>query len=120
MRAERRKAWRRGRWAEGLAALVLGLKGFRILARRFRTTSGEIDLIAKRGRLIAFVEVKARRNLDEARAALTPYGEQRIARAADLWIARHPAALACTLRFDVVLVAPRRFPRHITDAFRPA
>jgi putative endonuclease len=115
--APRRAAERRGRRAELAAVWLLRLKGFRIVARRYRTPVGEIDLIARRGRLVAFVEVKRRPTLDEAAEAMTPAGRQRIARAASLWLARHPAAAELTLRFDAVLLAPRRWPRHMAGVF---
>ncbi len=115
----RRRAYRFGLRAETVASFRLMLKGYRILARRYRTPAGEIDLIARRGKLIAFVEVKARRTMAEAAEALTPLAERRIATSADLWLARHPAASGLTMRFDLVLVAPWRLPTHIPDAFRP-
>ncbi len=119
MTAGRRRAYRLGLRAETAASLCLMLKGYRVLARRYRTPAGEIDLIAKRGNLIAFVEVKARRSVAEAVEALTPRAEQRIATAADLWLARHPAATGLMMRFDLVLVVPWRLPVHMQDAFRP-
>ncbi len=119
MTARRRHAYRFGLQAETAASLCLMLKGYRVLARRYRTPAGEIDLIAKRGNLIAFVEVKARRSVAEAVGALTPRAEQRIATAADLWLARHPAANGLMMRFDLVLVVPWRLPVHMQDAFRP-
>ena len=119
MTAGRRRAYRLGLRAETAASLCLMLKGYRVLARRYRTPAGEIDLIAKRGNLIAFVEVKARRSVVEATEALTPRAEQRIATAADLWLARHPAAAGLMMRFDLVLVVPWRLPVHMPDAFRP-
>lgn len=115
----RRRAYRFGARAETAASLRLLLKGYRILARRYRTPAGEIDLIVKRGNLIAFVEVKARRSVADAAEALTPRAEQRIVTAADLWLARHPAATGLMMRFDLVLVAPWRLPVHMPDAFRP-
>ncbi len=120
MTAKRRRAYRLGLRAETAASLGLLLKGYRILARRYRTPAGEIDLIVKRGNLIAFVEVKARRSITEAADALTPRAEQRIATAADLWLSRHPAAADLSMRFDLVLVAPWRLPVHMPDAFRPS
>jgi len=117
--AKRRRAYRFGLQAETAASLCLLLKGYRILARRYRTPAGEIDLIVKRGNLVAFAEVKARRSVADAAEALTPRAEKRIATAADLWLARHPAASGLMMRFDLVLVAPWRLPVHIPDAFRP-
>ena len=120
MTAKRRRAYRFGLRAETAAGLCLMLKGYRILARRYRTPAGEIDLIVKRGKLVAFVEVKARHSMAAAADALTPTAERRIATAADLWLARHPAATGLTMRFDLVLVAPWRLPAHMPDAYRPS
>lgn len=119
MSRERRRAYRLGHLAEAAAASLLVLKGYRIVARRYRSHLGEIDLIARRGRLLAFVEVKARASEAEAFDALGPAGERRILAAADLWIARHPQAAALDQRFDMILVLPWRLPRHVPDAFRP-
>ncbi len=85
--------------------------------RRYRTPVGEIDLIARRGRLVAFVEVKQRPSDAEAAEAVTPTGRQRIARAAEAWLAAHPAAADLDLRFDVVVCVPGRLPRHLPAAF---
>ena len=115
--AARQAAERRGRRAETLAAWFLRLKGYRILARRTRTPLGEIDLIARRGRTIAFVEVKSRASYAEAADAVTPASQRRIARAASLWLAAHPAAAALDLRFDVIICVSGRLPRHISHAF---
>jgi putative endonuclease len=86
--ARRRGAYRRGHYGEWLAALALVAKGYRILAFRYRTKSGEIDLIARRGTLVAIVEVKARKSLSEAINAVSATAERRIEAAADLWLAR--------------------------------
>ncbi len=115
--AHRRRAERRGRRAERLAAWVLRFKGYRILARRYRTPVGEIDLIARRGRRIAFVEVKQRASFAEAAEAVTPAGRRRIVRAASLWLSAHPATAALDLRFDVIICVSGRLPRHIERAF---
>ena len=112
----RREAW--GRFAESLAAWSLRLRGYRILARRFKTPLGEIDLVARRGRLLAFVEVKARTDLEQALAALSPRQRQRTARAAEVFLMRHPDYAEHTLRFDLVAVRPWRMPRHLIDAWR--
>jgi putative endonuclease len=114
---ERQAAENRGRRAETIAAWFLRLKGYRVLARRYKTPVGEIDLIARRGRQVAFVEVKARGTQDDAILAVTPAGRRRIARAAAVWLAAHPAAAGLDLRFDVILAAPRRWPRHLTGVF---
>lgn len=114
---KRRQAEARGRRAETLAAWFLRLKGYRVLARRYRTPAGEIDLIVRRGRTVAFVEVKQRPDEAQALEAVTPMARQRIARAAGLWVSRHPAATGLDLRFDVVLACPGRIPRHIPAVF---
>ena len=113
----RQRAERRGRRAETLAAWYLRLRGFRILARRYRTPVGEIDLIARRGKLIVFVEVKQRPTDSEAAEAVTGHAQRRIARAAASWLAAHPAAAGLDLRFDVLIAVPGRLPRHIAGAF---
>ena len=115
--ARKRAAERRGRLAELAAVLLLTLKGYRVLARRVRTPVGEIDLIARRGRVLAFVEVKARDAERAAAEAVTLGQRRRIARAAAWWLARRSAFGDHVLRFDAVLVAPRRLPRHVTGAF---
>jgi len=113
----RRRAEGRGRRAETIAAWFLRLKLYRILARRYRTPVGEIDLVARRGRTIAFIEVKRRASEAEAIAAVTQAGRRRIARAAALWIAAHPAAAGFDQRFDVVIALPGRLPRHLIGVF---
>jgi putative endonuclease len=115
----RRAAYRHGHLAEAAAMLLLLAKGFRPLARRYKTPLGEIDLIVKRGRTIAFVEVKARAAARDALESVGPASERRIADAADLWLAKHPAASGYDIRYDMVIVTPWRLPRHLPDAFRP-
>ena len=110
-------AFRTGLSAEARAAAYLMAKGYRILAKRFRTPHGEIDLIAKRRNLIAFVEVKARATLDEAAFAVTPRQQSRIIDAAQGWLIAHPEHAELELRFDAILIAPRRLPRHLLAAF---
>lgn len=114
----RRGAERRGHWAETLAALLLRIKGYRIIERRFRSKAGEIDLIARRGRRLAFVEVKARATADEAAWAVTPRQQARIIRAAEHWLAIQGDSREFDMSFDVVLVAPWTWPRHMASAFR--
>jgi putative endonuclease len=117
--ARGRAAHAAGLRAEALAGLLLQLKGYRILARRMKTRLGEIDLVARRGRSLVFVEVKARSALDGAAEALMAEQRARLARAAALFVAARPGLAALDMRFDVVLVAPRRWPRHLADAWRP-
>ncbi|TKB30629.1 MAG: YraN family protein, partial [Mesorhizobium sp.] len=112
-----RKAYRRGHRGEWLAALALMLKGYRILARRHRTKLGEIDLIARRGDLVLFVEVKARRTLMEAMEAIAHASERRFEGAADLWLSRQPDYGRLSVRFDMVAVMPWRWPVHVENAF---
>jgi putative endonuclease len=114
---KRRKAYRRGHHGETLAALALIMKGYRILARRYRTKLGEIDLIARRGDLILIVEVKARRSLVEAMEAIARESERRIEGAADLWLARQPDYGRLSVRFDMVAVLPWRWPVHVENVF---
>ncbi len=116
--ARRRKAaHRRGHRGERLAALALMLKGYRILARRYRTRLGEIDLIARRGDLVLIVEVKARRSLVEAMEAIASASEHRIEACADLWLARQPDCGRLSVRFDMVAVLPWRWPVHVENVF---
>ncbi|MFB2553110.1 YraN family protein [Ensifer soli] len=114
---QRRRALTRGRSAEYRAALMLVLKGYRILAMRYRTPLGEIDLIVRRGDLVAFVEVKARARHDDALFAVTGTAARRIRAAGDLWLARQRDAARLSLRCDIVTVVPWRWPRHLPDAF---
>lgn len=116
--AQRRLRERRGRSAERLAALWLQVKGYRILARRARTPGGEIDLIAVRGRILAFVEVKARANLAFAIEAVTPQAQLRIEQAARLWVSRRRHLAQKNWRFDIMAIVPGRLPRHVRDAWR--
>ena len=92
-------------------------KGYRILAKRFRTPYGEIDIVARRRSLMAFVEVKARASLDDAAYAVTPRQQARIIDAAQAWLMAHPEHADFELRFDAMLIAPRRLPRHLLAAF---
>ena len=114
---ERIAAFRTGLSAEARAAAYLMAKGYRILAKRFKTPHGEIDLVARRRNLIAFVEVKARATLDDAAFAVTPRQQRRIIDAAQAWLAAHPEHAEFDLRFDVILIAPRHLPRHLLAAF---
>jgi len=118
-REKRRRAERRGRWAETIALWWLRLRGYRILARDFRTHLGEIDILARRGRTLVAIEVKARPDLVTASDALLPRQRRRIERALGHFLAHRPEFSQLALRFDVMLVMPRRLPRHITDAWRP-
>jgi putative endonuclease len=98
--------------------LLLRLKGYRILARRLRLAAGEIDIVAARGRTVAFVEVKARADLASARDSVGPRQRRRLLNAAALFVARYPRHAGADLRFDLMLVAPGAWPRHVVDAWR--
>jgi putative endonuclease len=113
----RRKAYRRGHRGERLAALALLVKGFRIVARRYRTPLGEIDLIARRGDLVLIVEVKARKTLMQAMEAISYPSERRIEGAADLWLTRQRDHARLSMRFDLVAVLPWRWPVHVENIF---
>lgn len=110
-------AERRGRSAERAAAWLLRLKGWRIVERRWRSPWGEIDILARRGRRLIAVEVKARRGAAEAAEALTAVQRERLARAFAAFIARRPDLATLEPRFDVVLMARWRWPRHIANAW---
>jgi putative endonuclease len=110
-------AFRTGLSAEARAAAYLMAKGYRILAKRFRSPYGEIDIVARKRNLLAFVEVKARANLDDAAYAVTARQQARIVDAAQAWLMAHPEHAEFELRFDAMLIAPRHLPRHLLAAF---
>jgi putative endonuclease len=114
---ERVAAFRTGLSAESRAAAYLMAKGYRILAKRFRTPHGEIDIVAKRRNLLALIEVKARATLDDAAFAVTARQQARIVDAAQAWLMAHPEHADFELRFDAILIAPRHLPRHLLAAF---
>jgi putative endonuclease len=116
-RRARQASFRFGLGAETKAAWLLRFKGYRILARRFKTPAGEIDLVALRGRTLVFIEVKGRIDLASAHEAITASQKRRIAAAARAWLARNPDHMAMTQRFDAVFVSPRRWPVHSANAF---
>jgi putative endonuclease len=117
MRTRRVKAYRSGLFAETLAALLLRLKGFRIVARRYKTPVGEIDLVALKGKRLAFIEVKRRKTQEDAVWTLPAKQRRRIVRAAQYWLAGHPDYTGHDIAFDVVLAAPWTLPRYIANAF---
>lgn len=115
--ALRQVAFRLGLSAESRAAAYLVAKGYRIAARRWRSPVGEVDIVARRRNLLVFVEVKARNHLDDAAYSVTERQQRRIAAAAAAWLAAKPEDALRDIRFDAMLVAPGRLPRHITAAF---
>ena len=114
---EKIAAFRTGLSAESRAAAYLIAKGFRILSRRWKSPLGEIDIVARRRGLLIFVEVKARATLDEAAEAVSQRQQRRVAQAAEVWLAANPKTTFTDARFDAVLVAPGKLPRHIPGAF---
>jgi putative endonuclease len=114
---ERQAAFRLGLSAESRAAAWLVARGYRIISRRFRCAAGEIDIVAGRRQLLVFVEVKARATLDEAAESVTLRQRGRIAAAAEIWLANNPKVTFQDIRFDAILVAPGKLPRHIPGAF---
>jgi len=114
----RRKAERRGRWAESLCLWSLRLKGYRILARDYRVPMGEIDILARRGGTLVAIEVKARGDRASASEAITPRQRHRIMRAAAHFLSGRPDLARLTVRFDVMLVTPGQLPLHLRDAWR--
>jgi putative endonuclease len=117
MREKRVKAYRSGLLAETIAGLMLRLKGYAIVARRYKTPVGEIDLVALKGRRLAFVEVKRRKTAEDAAWTLPAKQRRRIVRAAQYWLAGHPDFANHDIAFDVVLTAPFAWPRYIANAF---
>ena len=113
----RRKALRRGWAAEYIAAVFLMLKGYRILALRYKTKLGEIDIIARKGDLVVFIEVKARGDEMDAINAVSYASQNRIRAASDLWLARQRDYAILSQRYDIVAILPRKLPRHFPDAF---
>jgi len=107
----------KGKLAEASAEILLRTMGYSILARRFKTPSGEIDLVARRGARVAFIEVKLRPTLDDAVESVTPRLRRRVRDAAELWLQDHEGDPGLDPAFDVVLMAPRQWPVHMADAF---
>lgn len=110
-------AWRDGHRGEFWAALFLRFKLYRIVARRVKTPMGEIDLVAERGNVTVFVEVKARAFSHQEGEAMEAVNTRRIVRASEHYLARHPRLMGRDLRFDVIFVAPFAWPRHVINAF---
>lgn len=113
----RRQAQRRGRIAEWLCLWHLRLRGYRIVARDWRCPSGEIDILARRGSVLAVIEVKSRNDAGSAAEALLPRQKRRISRAAEAFLLSRPDLVGLGLRFDVMLVARSRLPLHLQGAW---
>lgn len=114
---KRQEAEKRGRGAETIAAMYLRLKGWRILARRARVPGGEVDIVARRGRTLAFVEVKARGSEEAAAFALDHYRLRRVAVAAERLAPRFMRD-GDNVRIDALFIVPRRLPRHLPDVWQ--
>lgn len=118
-KTNRQRAEKAGRTGEWLAALALQLKGYVIIERRVKSHRGEVDLIARRGLILAFIEVKARAKTIDAALILTPKQMTRIVNGATGWAAAKPWTQKCTWRYDLIVVYPWQWPKHIRDAWRP-
>ncbi len=116
-RTQRKRAERRGKHGEALAALYLRAKLYRIIGRRVKTPLGEIDLIARRGDTLAFVEVKTRNGRGKEAEAHAAVNAARISRAARWYLSRHPPHAGLTVRFDLIFLGGHALPRHIPNAF---
>jgi putative endonuclease len=117
-RQAREAAYRRGLRQELLAAWWLRCKGYQILAHRYRTPQGEIDLIARRGRTVAFVEIKARASTEKAAYAISPHQQARIRQAAERFLQERPALASYQMRFDAIFCVPLRWPKHLPGAWQ--
>lgn len=115
---KRAAAYRRGRRAEALCRYWLRLKGYRIVAQQFRCPVGELDIVARRGRVLAIVEVKARDRREGAIQAISWRQRRRIVRASKMLLQRRPDLARLQIRFDAMLVLPYRPPHHIMDAWQ--
>lgn len=113
----KQRSERKGRRAEWLAALALMLKGYRIVSLRYRTPVGEIDIVARKRDLVAFVEVKARKDLAAGVDAVNFPAQRRIAAAGELFISRQRDSARLSWRHDIVVISPWRWPVHLVDAF---
>lgn len=114
---KRKRAQRWGHVSEWLAAASLILKGYRIMKMRYKTKTGEVDIIARKGRLIVMVEVKARRTIEAAFDAVTVTSQRRIESAGDLWLAQQKNAHLLSVRYDIIAVRPWKWPTHYENAF---
>jgi putative endonuclease len=113
----KRTQHQRGILAEYLALAFLSIKGYRLVALRYKTPVGEIDLVMRRGGTLVFVEVKARAAMADAAAAIHAKNQSRVVRAAQQFLVSHPAYANYQVRFDAVLIAWYRWPKHLVNAF---
>ena len=113
----RKRAYRKGKLSEWLAAAALFFKGYRIVEMRYRTKVGEIDIIARKGPLIIFAEVKARPTIEDAINAVSFESRRRIQNAGDIWLTKQNNVAGLSIRFDIIAVRPYKWPVHFKDAF---
>jgi len=118
--AHRHKAWVFGSRAETIAAWILRFKGYRILAHRYKTPRGEIDIIAKRGQTLVFVEVKARARINPDHPIVLNRQFKRIAASAEVFISKWKGAAPKSIRFDVIVIQTRHMPKHLKEVWRPS
>jgi len=114
---KKQQAYQRGKWAEYLAAAMLIFKGYRILTLRYKATHGEIDIIARRGRTIVFIEVKARKSLTAGKESVTVKQRERISNAATQFMKQRPRLSNLTSRYDIVVIVSKSLPKHIKSAW---
>ena len=114
---KKQAAYRKGLQAELKAEILLRKAGWQILERRYKTKQGEIDLIAEQDQTIVFVEVKARRGVDDGLYALTQRSQRRIANAAREWVSLHNDIVGKTLRFDAVILPKNGEAQHFPNLF---
>lgn len=114
----RAASYKKGLWSESLACLLLFLKGYRILARRYKTPVGEVDIVAKKNDTITFVEVKARRYKNDALEAISPRNRARVYRAAEYFLSQNPKASGLSMRFDAIIITKSFVPYHLINAWQ--
>lgn len=116
-KTKKQQAYQWGHWAEIFSMIALWLKGYRILKRRFKTKYGEIDLVAKRGSLLVFVEVKARQDFEKGACAIHSKNRRRVEKASQFFIQTHTRLQNCEIRYDAMIVSPFSYPKHIKRAW---
>ncbi len=117
MKIKKLRAVNFGRWGEGLACLFLRLKGYRIVARNMRLPQGEVDIIARRGQTLCFIEVKSRNTQTQALESLSPFQQKRIVRAARGFLSGNPRYCTYTMRFDLIAISAKHWPVHLKNAW---
>lgn len=116
-KTDTRTGYQKGLWAELLAGWYLRLKGYRILAVRYKTRLGEVDIVAVRAKTVVFVEVKQRSTAVRAKESIHAQNQARVRRAAELYLQKYPRYTGHDVRFDAIVFAPGVWPQHIQNAF---